>query len=137
MPWQGFLYHLYSCGCMNGGVLLVHPCVWPVCAQAAWNSHTTTRKSSITAAPVTAVALLAQPLPLHVTARGESCGELDTSARIPTFSQTHHSPPSHPTMQRVVPQRARQLWGHAPRVRSFNNRQRRTFASVSGSEQYF
>ncbi|KAJ4989400.1 Glucose inhibited division protein A [Stagonosporopsis vannaccii] len=38
-------------------------------------------------------------------------------------------------MQRFVPQRARQLWGHAPRVRSFNNRQRRTFASVSGSEQ--
>ncbi|KAF9695231.1 hypothetical protein EKO04_007005 [Ascochyta lentis] len=38
-------------------------------------------------------------------------------------------------MQRVVPQRARQLWGHAPRVRSFNNRSRRTFASVSGSEQ--
>ncbi|KAJ4320356.1 Mitochondrial Translation Optimization [Neodidymelliopsis sp. IMI 364377] len=38
-------------------------------------------------------------------------------------------------MQRLVPQRARQLWGHAPRVRSFNNRSRRTFASVSGSEQ--
>ncbi|KZM19348.1 Mitochondrial Translation Optimization [Ascochyta rabiei] len=40
-------------------------------------------------------------------------------------------------MQRVVPQRARQLWGHAPRVRSFNSRSRsrRTFASVSGSEQ--
>ncbi|KAF1915478.1 glucose inhibited division protein A-domain-containing protein [Ampelomyces quisqualis] len=35
-------------------------------------------------------------------------------------------------MQRVVPQRARQLWGHAPRVRSFNRR-RRAFATVSGT----
>ncbi|KAJ4367080.1 Mitochondrial Translation Optimization [Neocucurbitaria cava] len=37
-------------------------------------------------------------------------------------------------MQRVVPQRARQLWGHAPRVRSVN-RSRRTFATVSGGER--
>lgn len=107
----------------------VHTC----CLRHPYHNTQTIHHS----APVTAVALLAQPLPLHVTARGESCGELDTSARIQTFSRTHHSPPSLPTMQRVVPQRARQLWGHAPRVRSFNNRQRRTFASVSGSEQYF
>ncbi|KAF2115024.1 glucose inhibited division protein A-domain-containing protein [Lophiotrema nucula] len=38
-------------------------------------------------------------------------------------------------MNRLVPQRARQLWGHAPRVRSFNNRTRRTFATVSSTEQ--
>lgn len=38
-------------------------------------------------------------------------------------------------MQRLVPQRARQLWGHAPRVRSLNRRNR-TFATVSGSQQY-
>ena len=57
----------------------------------------------------------------------------------PTFLKqrpTHFQPLK---MQRVVPQRAHQLWGHAPRVRSFPNRQRktftRTFASVSGSEQ--
>ncbi|KAF2128469.1 glucose-inhibited division protein A subfamily [Dothidotthia symphoricarpi CBS 119687] len=37
-------------------------------------------------------------------------------------------------MQRAVPQRARQLWGHAPRVRSFN-RSRRAFATVSDAEQ--
>ncbi|KAK7184327.1 hypothetical protein DPSP01_010504 [Paraphaeosphaeria sporulosa] len=36
-------------------------------------------------------------------------------------------------MQRSVPQRARMLWGHAPRVRSIN-RARRTFATVSGAE---
>ncbi|KAJ4407404.1 Mitochondrial Translation Optimization [Didymella pomorum] len=38
-------------------------------------------------------------------------------------------------MQRVVPQRARQLWGHAPRVRSSHNHRRRAFASVAGTEQ--
>ncbi|KAL6708124.1 Mitochondrial Translation Optimization [Coniothyrium glycines] len=39
-------------------------------------------------------------------------------------------------MQRVVPQRARQLWGHAPRVRSFNRFTRdRTFATVSGEQR--
>ncbi|KAH5078896.1 hypothetical protein HBI60_106010 [Parastagonospora nodorum] len=37
-------------------------------------------------------------------------------------------------MQRLVPQRARQLWGHAPRVRSSNRRQR-SFATVSGTSQ--
>ncbi|KAH7386966.1 glucose inhibited division protein A-domain-containing protein [Phaeosphaeria sp. MPI-PUGE-AT-0046c] len=37
-------------------------------------------------------------------------------------------------MQRIVPQRARQLWGHAPRVRSVNRRHR-TFATVSGTTQ--
>ncbi|KAH5877033.1 hypothetical protein HBI90_063200 [Parastagonospora nodorum] len=37
-------------------------------------------------------------------------------------------------MQRLVPQRARQLWGHAPRVRSYNRRQR-SFATVSGTSQ--
>ncbi|OAL51034.1 GIDA-domain-containing protein [Pyrenochaeta sp. DS3sAY3a] len=37
-------------------------------------------------------------------------------------------------MQRVVPQRARQLWGHAPRVRSIK-RSRRSFATVAGAER--
>ncbi|KAF1964439.1 GIDA-domain-containing protein [Bimuria novae-zelandiae CBS 107.79] len=38
-------------------------------------------------------------------------------------------------MQRIVPQRAHQLWGHAPRVRYPNrNRTRRTFATVSSTE---
>ncbi|KAF2028396.1 GIDA-domain-containing protein [Setomelanomma holmii] len=37
-------------------------------------------------------------------------------------------------MQRVIPQRARQLWGHAPRVRSFNRRHR-SFATVSGTQR--
>ncbi|KAF1839083.1 GIDA-domain-containing protein [Decorospora gaudefroyi] len=36
-------------------------------------------------------------------------------------------------MHRVVPLPARQLWGHAPRVRSFN-RSRRTFATVSATD---
>ncbi|KAH8725269.1 glucose inhibited division protein A-domain-containing protein [Phaeosphaeriaceae sp. PMI808] len=38
-------------------------------------------------------------------------------------------------MQRAIPQQARQLWGHAPRVRSFNRR-RRTFATVSETQQH-
>ncbi|KAH7074710.1 glucose inhibited division protein A-domain-containing protein [Paraphoma chrysanthemicola] len=37
-------------------------------------------------------------------------------------------------MQRAIPQRARQLWGHAPRVRSVNRRHR-SFATVSGTQQ--
>ncbi|KAL5121734.1 Mitochondrial Translation Optimization [Pleosporales sp. CAS-2024a] len=37
-------------------------------------------------------------------------------------------------MQRLVPQRARQLWGHAPRVRASHRRQR-GFATVSGTSQ--
>lgn len=41
----------------------------------------------------------------------------------------------YPTMNRIVPQRARMLWGHAPRVRS-HNRVRRSFATVSGAERY-
>ncbi|KAF2738517.1 GIDA-domain-containing protein [Polyplosphaeria fusca] len=36
-------------------------------------------------------------------------------------------------MNRIVPQRARQLWGHAPRVRSIN-RNGRKFATVSGTD---
>jgi hypothetical protein len=40
-------------------------------------------------------------------------------------------------MHRVVPLPARQLWGHAPRVRSFNRfNRRRTFATVAGAERY-
>ncbi|KAF2866625.1 glucose inhibited division protein A-domain-containing protein [Massariosphaeria phaeospora] len=35
-------------------------------------------------------------------------------------------------MNRIAPQRARMLWGHAPRVRS-SNRSRRTFATVSST----
>jgi hypothetical protein len=51
-----------------------------------------------------------------------------------------NSPPVYNTtpqigMQRLVPQRARQLWGHAPRVRSFNRRYR-AFATVSSTRQY-
>ncbi|KAI8940846.1 hypothetical protein NX059_002107 [Plenodomus lindquistii] len=40
-------------------------------------------------------------------------------------------------MQRLVPQRAHQLWGHAPRVRSFNRfqRTRRTLATVTSDTQ--
>ncbi|KAF2004402.1 glucose-inhibited division protein A subfamily [Amniculicola lignicola CBS 123094] len=37
-------------------------------------------------------------------------------------------------MNRLVPQRARQLWAHAPRVRSLN-RARRSFATVSDTER--
>ncbi|KAF2638981.1 glucose-inhibited division protein A subfamily [Massarina eburnea CBS 473.64] len=40
-------------------------------------------------------------------------------------------------MHRTVPQRACQLWGHAPRVRSFNRRTRRTFATVSDTQRHF
>ncbi|KAF1957482.1 glucose-inhibited division protein A subfamily [Byssothecium circinans] len=40
-------------------------------------------------------------------------------------------------MYRTVPMKARQLWGHAPRVRSFNDRARRTFATVSDSQRHF
>jgi len=61
-----------------------------------------------------------------------------TSASASQLLQ-HHNHYLHNTtalmMQRVVPQRARQLWGHAPRVRSFNRRHR-TFATVSGTSQY-
>ncbi|PVI03466.1 glucose-inhibited division protein A subfamily [Periconia macrospinosa] len=39
-------------------------------------------------------------------------------------------------MQRTIPQRARQLWGHAPRVRPVN-RTRRTFATVSDTQRHF
>ncbi|CAI6333351.1 unnamed protein product [Periconia digitata] len=39
-------------------------------------------------------------------------------------------------MQRVIPQRARQLWGHAPRIRSLN-RVRRNFATVSDTQRHF
>lgn len=65
------------------------------------------------------------------------CGEPpDLRILIPTFwapLYLLHNTLS--TMQRVIPQRARQLWGHAPRVRSFNRR-RRNFATVSGTSQY-
>ncbi|KAF2715048.1 GIDA-domain-containing protein [Pleomassaria siparia CBS 279.74] len=39
-------------------------------------------------------------------------------------------------MYRIVPQRARLLWGHAPRVRSLN-RTHRTFATVSDTERLY
>jgi hypothetical protein len=82
-------------------------------------------------------------LPIHDILQyklGGVCGEpSDSRVHIPTFCNTTcAASPQHQTrnnMQRLVPQRARQLWGHAPRVRSFNRR-RRTFATVSGTSQY-
>jgi tRNA uridine 5-carboxymethylaminomethyl modification enzyme len=56
---------------------------------------------------------------------------------ISTFSRnTTLANPSIPhKMIRIVPQRARMLWGHAPRVRSLY-RLPRTFATVSGAQRY-
>lgn len=81
------------------------------------------------------------PLLAHCKWRGH-CSRMVALRRMtgpPRLGLNFLAPSFHNTtalkMQRVVPQRARQLWGHAPRVRSFKRRHR-TFATVSGASQY-